>query len=213
MIRSSVSSSNQILLRNRNDDKSWQHNRDFIFNWGGSCGGHQSPVRAGSVKVTRIWLIISVRTDPQSERGWSPMEEAIVDTHCSTSADKWAFVSIATTDSKRRGGELSIDCPKRRGRLGTGAVLPDAEEIHLQITDRWRGPLFQEERGCLCANQHDPIWPFQTCSTLYVNKSKYTQIWHFSANILYFSAAYPVICLLVLKRFQRLVGIWEMNIL
>lgn len=123
---------------------------------GGSCGGQQSPARAGSVKVTRIWLIISVRTDPRSERGWSPTEEAIVDPHCSTSADKRAFVSIATADSKRRGGELSTDCPERGGRLGTGAVLPHAEEIHLQITDRWRGPLFQEERGCLCVNQHDP---------------------------------------------------------
>lgn len=117
------------------------------------------------------------------------MEEAIVDAHCTTSADKWAFVSIAINDSKRHGGELSIYCAKRRGRRGTRGVLRDTEEIHLQITDRWRGPLFQEERGCLC------VWTsmirldlFRPAAPSNIDKSEYTQIWYFYQNILYLSA-------------------------
>lgn len=34
------------------------------------------------------------------KRDWSRVEKAIVDAHCTTSADKWAFVSIAINDRK-----------------------------------------------------------------------------------------------------------------
>lgn len=53
-----------FLFHNHNDDKSRSHNHDFIFNREDSCDGQQSTVLAGSVIVTRIWLIISVGMDP-----------------------------------------------------------------------------------------------------------------------------------------------------
>lgn len=205
---------NNFFFHNRNDDKSWQHNRDFIFNREGSCDGQQSPVLAGSVKVTRIWLIISVRIDPQYERDWSPMEEAIVDTHCSTSADKWAFVS-SITDSKRRGGELSIDCPKRRGRRGTRAVLQRLKRSICEwLTAGEAHYSRRKEAVCVC----EPAWSDLTFSDL--QHPLRQKIW-IHTNLTFFSKhpifscshSYPVICLQVLQRFLLLVGIWDINIL
>lgn len=63
------------------------------------------------------------------------------DTHCTTSDDKWAIVSIAINDSKWHSGEggLSIHCTILRGHWGTSAVAWGVT-IHLQITDHCTQP-------------------------------------------------------------------------
>lgn len=42
------------------------------------------------------------------EQHWGPMEKATVDTRCTTSADKWAIVSIAINGSKWRNVERTL---------------------------------------------------------------------------------------------------------
>lgn len=85
----------------------------------------KSAVLAACVKVTRIWPIISVRMDPQcvKETGvqW---RKAIVKAHCTTSADKWAFVSIAINDSKWRSRELlHLQCKAKRTWKNRGSFM------------------------------------------------------------------------------------------
>lgn len=70
-----------VVQGNVFDDKSWQHNRDFIFKSEDSCDGN----RAQFQHLADGWC---ENGSSVCERERSPAEKAIVGAHCTTSADK-----------------------------------------------------------------------------------------------------------------------------